>query len=88
VDVQVRCRELPPICPRSRSPACAPRQANFIRGSGGNDTIIGGAGIDVLWGGAGNDLLRSLDGEIDSLDGGPGDDEAHAAEDDLLVDIP
>jgi Ca2+-binding RTX toxin-like protein len=56
-----------------------------VRGRGGNDVIRGGTGNDRLWGGPGRDLilgepgndrLYARDGVRDTLNGGPGFDEA------------
>jgi Ca2+-binding RTX toxin-like protein len=56
-----------------------------LRGRGGNDVIRGGIGNDSLYGGPGrdrilgepgNDKLYSRDGSRDTLNGGPGFDEA------------
>ncbi len=49
---------------------------DHLEGGVGNDTLTGGAGLDGLDGGAGNDLLKSKDGELDSLTGGVGTDKA------------
>ena len=57
---------------------------NRLHGGKGDDTVNGGAGRDKLWGGFGtdtlnggdgNDVLHSLapDGQVDTLDCGPGD---------------
>ena len=40
----------------------------------GNDTITGGGGEDLLLGFAGNDTISAQDGEIDTVNGGPGAD--------------
>lgn len=51
----------------------------------GNDTIIGGIGTDFLSAAGGNDIFDTLDGEIDTLLGGTGDDIAYADTSDLLT---
>jgi Ca2+-binding RTX toxin-like protein len=43
-----------------------------VLGGDGNDQITGGAGTDSLFGNAGNDTFDSLDGVVDSLNGGAG----------------
>jgi hypothetical protein len=56
-----------------------------LHGRGGNDIVDGGIGNDRAWGepgrdsiigGAGNDRLHARDGQRDTLNGGPGFDEA------------
>ena len=49
---------------------------DVIRGGIGNDRLYGGPGRDVIVGEAGNDRLYSRDGQRDTLNGGPGFDEA------------
>src|SRR5688572_15309945 len=69
-------------------------QSDDILGRGGNDTLNGGAGLDAISGEAGSDILRGgadsdrlwgdPDGAstgalyVDTLEGGPGNDELHA----------
>jgi Ca2+-binding RTX toxin-like protein len=50
------------------------RSANVLQGGGGNDRLLGGGGADTLDGGSGNDAFQALDGSIDQLLCGPGDD--------------
>jgi Ca2+-binding RTX toxin-like protein len=45
-------------------------------GIGGDDTLICGGGNDNVDGGDGNDSLYAQDGQVDTLDGGPGFDKA------------
>jgi Ca2+-binding RTX toxin-like protein len=47
--------------------------AERVRGSEADDTLVGSAGGEMLDGGPGNDFILGLDGE-DLLRGGPGDD--------------
>ncbi|GAB5376654.1 MAG: hypothetical protein AcusKO_31160 [Acuticoccus sp.] len=54
----------------------AVNDASFLRGRGGDDTLVGRGGDDTLRGGRGDDTLRGLDGD-DCLSGGGGADEAH-----------
>jgi Ca2+-binding RTX toxin-like protein len=49
---------------------------DVLRGGSGNDRLWGGPGRDVLLGGPGNDLLYARDGTRDTVDGGPGFDQA------------
>jgi Ca2+-binding RTX toxin-like protein len=49
---------------------------DVIRGGIGNDRLYGGPGRDVMAGEAGNDRLWARDGVGDTLNGGPGFDEA------------
>jgi Ca2+-binding RTX toxin-like protein len=49
---------------------------DVIRGGIGNDRLYGGSGRDVIAGEPGNDWLYSRDGQRDTLNGGPGFDEA------------
>ena len=46
-----------------------------VNGGPGRDRLYGGPGVDSESGGDGNDVLHSLfpDGQVDSLDCGPGD---------------
>jgi uncharacterized delta-60 repeat protein len=59
--------------------------ANLLVGNAGNDILFGGKGNDTLNGGTGhdqlfgqddNDTLLAKDGQVDSLDGGAGNDTA------------
>ena len=45
---------------------------DFMKGGAGNDQLTGGAGTDHLDGGRGDDRLFALDGEVDTVIGGPG----------------
>ena len=61
-----------------------------LNGSAGRDRLWGGRGVDTLSGGDGNDVLHSLaaDGQVDSLDCGPGDHDVawvRAGESDTVV---
>ncbi len=47
---------------------------DFVKGGAGDDQLTGGAGSDHLDGGRGDDRLFALDGEIDTVIGGPGSD--------------
>jgi hypothetical protein len=58
--------------------------ANTIDGGPGADRIIGGAGGDALFGGEGDDRIESLDGRVDRVECGPGDDAVIADEQDLV----
>jgi Ca2+-binding RTX toxin-like protein len=49
---------------------------DVLRGDIGNDRLVGGRGRDYFVGGAGNDRLYARDTERDTVDGGPGFDEA------------
>jgi len=51
---------------------------DILRGAAGNDRIVGGSGEDILDGGTGDDNLLALDGEKDTVAGGPGTDHARA----------
>jgi hypothetical protein len=53
-----------------------------IAGGAGNDTVSGGRGRDRIAGGDGDDSLRSVDGDPDRLDCGPGRDNARIGEGD------
>jgi hypothetical protein len=55
-----------------------------LDGAFGNDQILGGAGRDALIGGLGDDLLDSRDGEVDTVDCGPGTDRTNADAIDVL----
>ncbi len=59
--------------------------ANTLDGGGGNDTITGGPGTDGLYGGGGNDVIHSRDGNVDTVDCGPGTDTVDADAFDLLT---
>jgi hypothetical protein len=48
--------------------------ADELRGGSGNDVIAGGEGADVLDGSVGDDLIRSRDGQADTLACGEGSD--------------
>jgi Ca2+-binding RTX toxin-like protein len=47
---------------------------DFMKGGAGNDQVTGGAGTDHVDGGSGADRLFALDGEVDTVIGGPGTD--------------
>ena len=47
---------------------------DFITGDNGNDTLIGGTGTDQMFGQNGNDVIFALDGTLDTVSGGSGDD--------------
>jgi RTX calcium-binding nonapeptide repeat (4 copies) len=49
---------------------------DVLRGDTGNDRLFGGKGRDYSVGGAGNDRLYARDAQRDTVDGGPGFDEA------------
>jgi Ca2+-binding RTX toxin-like protein len=52
------------------------RGNDVIRGGTGNDRLYGGPGRDYILGEPGNDRLYARDGVRDTLNGGPGFDEA------------
>jgi Ca2+-binding RTX toxin-like protein len=54
-----------------------------LRGGEGKDTLIGGRGGDCISGDNGNDTFFAIDSVCDALDGGHGEDRAHA---DRLID--
>ena len=45
-----------------------------LDGGSGNDTMAGDAGVDELRGGTGNDLIQTIDGEVDAVSCGSGND--------------
>ncbi|SEJ00294.1 Ca2+-binding protein, RTX toxin-related [Sphingobium sp. AP50] len=47
---------------------------DVLEGGEGDDILDGGQGLDFLFGGNGNDQLGSLDGAVETMDGGAGDD--------------
>src|SRR4051794_5242077 len=47
---------------------------NLIQGADGNDHILGGAGADALYGNHGDDVIQALDGEVDQVFCGEGQD--------------
>lgn len=49
---------------------------SVVDGGPGNDSIHGGPGSDTLGGGDGNDTIESRDSQADTIDGGPGTDQA------------
>ena len=49
---------------------------DLLRGGTGNDRLYGGPGKDVLAGEVGNDRLYARDGVRETVNGGPGFDEA------------
>jgi serralysin len=55
------------------------RDANLLRGEGGQDELDGRTGADTLLGGSGNDTLRGGE-DADHLDGGAGSDLADYSE--------
>ena len=58
-----------------------------LSGGDGNDSLNGGSGRDTLLGENGSDRLSSRDGEVDSLNGGPGSDRAQLDVSDLRAGI-
>lgn len=67
-----------------------------LRGGPGRDSVIGGANDDVLNGGAGRDKLKGVggadrfearDGEVDSINGGPGNDTCRCDPNDTRVSV-
>lgn len=58
---------------------------DVIYGNIGNNTLIGGAGKDRLYGDVGDDVLNSIDGEVDTLDGGLGFNSAAADDKDAVL---
>lgn len=60
---------------------------DWLNGDGGNDVLDGGEGFDWLLGGAGNDRFFVRDDTGDQVEGGPGEDSAHADFFDLLLDV-
>ena len=58
-----------------------------INGGTGNDEIVGGAGADDLFGNKGNDTFDSVDGVVDSLDGGAGVNTAQMDANDIHTNI-
>jgi Ca2+-binding RTX toxin-like protein len=60
-------------------------KANTIDGGAGNDTIKGGKGTDGLYGGPGNDVINSKDGQVDTVDCGPGVDTVIADRVDIVT---
>ena len=59
--------------------------ADTVHAGSGGDTVIGGAGIDSLFGEAGDDLMQALDGAIDNVDCGDGNDTLDVDATDVLV---
>jgi Ca2+-binding RTX toxin-like protein len=49
---------------------------DVLQGGADNDRLYGGPGRDSLFGGKGNDRLSARDKQRDTVDGGPGFDEA------------
>jgi uncharacterized delta-60 repeat protein len=58
-----------------------------LAGEAGNDTLWGDEGNDTLLGGSGNDEFHAKDGQVDSLNGGPGTDKASADQTASVKDI-
>jgi Ca2+-binding RTX toxin-like protein len=56
--------------------------SDIVTGGTGSDVIDGAPGQDTLVGGPGNDLLLARDDEVDTVDGGPGSNEAELDADD------
>jgi uncharacterized delta-60 repeat protein len=54
-----------------------------LSGNGGSDMILGDVGTDSLFGNAGDDKIYAQDGEIDTIDGGVGDNQI----DSDLIDV-
>ncbi|MBC8108109.1 MAG: hypothetical protein H7Z14_16100 [Anaerolineae bacterium] len=48
--------------------------ADFMLGGNGNDVLIGGTGSDQMFGQNGNDTFFAIDGTLDTISGGSGDD--------------
>ena len=61
-----------------------------LLGGEGDDTITGSSGLDRMFGEGGNDLLISNDGEVDTLDGGTGNDRSTSDATDVLnsIEVP
>ena len=64
-----------------------------LSGDNGNDALHGDDGADSIVGGFGNDVLWAHDGfgdqsEVDTLDGGFGDDEYHVSDQDIILSDP
>ena len=55
-----------------------------VKGGEGNDVVSGGRGPDGIAGGNGDDSLRAVDGHVDRVDCGPGDDRAQVGQDDRV----
>jgi hypothetical protein len=60
---------------------------DFMKGGAGADQLTGGAGADYLDGGRGDDRLFALDGEVDTVIGGPGTDIASVDATDVFSKI-
>lgn len=58
----------------------------LLTGSG-SDTVVGGAGRDSISTGPGRDSIFSSDGQVDTLNGGSGEDAASYDADDILTSI-
>jgi hypothetical protein len=59
--------------------------ADTVHAGGGGDTVTGGAGADSLFGEGGDDLMHALDGAIDNVDCGDGNDTPDVDATDVLV---
>ena len=59
-----------------------------IFGGDGKDTIVGGGGADTLNGQAGNDLIYARDTQIDTIDGGAGNNHAQVDSTDSVTNVP
>lgn len=60
---------------------------DFLDGGNSGDRLYAGAGRDNVLGGSGNDLLQTLDGEIDTVDGGTGTDTGEYDAEDVLTSV-
>lgn len=63
------------------------RGNDVIRGGAGHDRLAGGMGKDTIFGDRGNDRLSARDGELDTLDGGPGFDQAWVDRSDVVRNV-
>ena len=61
--------------------------ADVITGNNVVNLLTGGLGKDALSGLGGNDVFQTLDGVIDSLNGGAGTDKAHRDATDKIVSV-
>ena len=61
--------------------------ADIVVGGDGRDIIDAGIGEDQIIGGRGHDRVFARDGEVDTVDGGPGRDEASLDASDIATDV-
>jgi hypothetical protein len=61
---------------------------DYLQGNGGNDSLYGGPGNDDLSGGHGDDIFKTVDGEVDWVDCGPGADYVAADPNDQIMKFP